>query len=388
MNIVLFLEQSFDPHAGGAQRSTSKLAEIFKYFGHNVVLISSSNKPSVVTSWLDIPIYHINTKKDKLLFKQILDEKNISVILNNAGESMTSTKFLLNNKANNIKIINLLRINPSNFYDNHKDYIGLFFSKRNLGFLNNFIVRKLWLAYHILRIRNEFNYIINNTEAFVMLSDRFKEDLYSLAPGLRKYHNKIYGITNPFECPKINIQQTIAEKENIILFVGRLHIVQKRVDLLMEVWKKLHETFPEWKFWVVGFGDSKSMMENYCLQNKLDRVTFFGKDNPNDYYKKAKIFHMTSAFEGFGNVLIEAQSYGCVPILFNSYSAAPDIVTDKINGILVDPFNIDRYVNETKALINNSERLNKMALNAYENVSRFSYEKTYEKWVAVFKSMH
>ena len=387
MNIALFLEQPFDPNAGGAQRSTSKLAEIYKSFGHNVILISSSQSPSIVSSWLEMPIFQINIKNDASVFRQILIDNAISLIINNAGESMKSTQFLLKNKGVHTKLINILRINPTNFYDNHKDYIGFFFSKRKLSFLNNFIVRKLWLGYHVLRIRYEFNYIIKNTNAFVMLSDRFKEDFYSLAPGLRKYDRKIYGISNPFECPKINIKQTLAEKENIILFVGRLVVIQKRVDLLMEIWKELHETLPDWKFWVLGYGDQKVIMENFCFQHKLDRITFFDKDNPNDYYKKAKLFHMTSAFEGFGNVLIEAQSYGCVPIMFNSYSSAKDIVTHDLNGILIDPFNVVAYVDETKKLINNSEKLNKMALNAYENVDRFSYNKVYLKWKEVFDSL-
>ena len=94
MNIALFLEQPFDPNAGGAQRSTSKLAEIYKSFGHNVILISSSQSPSIVSSWLEMPIFHINIKTDHLSFKQILVDNNISVILNNAGESMKSTKYL------------------------------------------------------------------------------------------------------------------------------------------------------------------------------------------------------------------------------------------------------------------------------------------------------
>jgi glycosyltransferase involved in cell wall biosynthesis len=388
MNIALFLEQPFDPQAGGAQRSTSKLAEIFKNFGHKVVLISTSLKHSEVSIWLEIPIYYINTQTDHLLFNQITEKEEISMIINQAGYSFKLTKFLANNNRKNIKILSLLRINPLNFYDNYKDSIGFFFGKRNLGFLNNIVVQKLWLRYHILRTRYEFNFIIKNTDAFVMLSDRFKEDLYFIAPSLKKYDKKIHGITNPFERPSINIKETIKDKENIILFVGRLHIAQKRVDLLMEVWRKLHQTLPDWKFWVVGDGESKSMMENFCLQNKLDRITFFGKDNPNEYYKKAKIFHLTSAYEGFGNVLIEAQSYGCVPFLFNSYSSAQDIVTDKINGILVEPFNVDMYVNETLALINNSKKLSEMALSAYGNVNRFSYSKTYKKWDAVFKTLN
>jgi glycosyltransferase involved in cell wall biosynthesis len=169
--------------------------------------------------------------------------------------------------------------------------------------------------------------------------------------------------------------------------VGRLNVPQKRVDLLLQIWKKLHDEIPDWKFWVLGDGQEKKKMEEFCKNHELDRVTFFGKVNPDDYYKKAKIFHMTSAYEGFGNVLVEAQSYGCVPFLFNSYSAALDIVSHKENGILVTPFNIDKYVELTIELINNPSQLNELSKNAYESVNNFSYEETYKKWDEVFKSI-
>lgn len=388
MNIALFLEQPFDPNAGGVQRSTSKLAEIYKKNGHKVILISSSVKPSPISTWLDIPIYHINTKKDHAIFKQILENEKISLIINQSGYSIKWTKFLVKNKIDGVKILSLLRINPSNFRDNYKESIGLFFRKRNLSFLNIALVQKIWLLYHIYRIRYEFNYIISKTDAFVMLSERFKNDLYSMAPLLKRYDKKIYGIMNPFESPNLDIQEIVKEKENIILFVGRLNIVQKRVDLLIEIWKKLHETLPEWKFWVVGYGESRAMMEDYCNKNELTRVTFFGKDNPIDYYKKAKIFHMTSAYEGFGNVLIESQSYGCVPFLFNSYSSAQDIITDKVNGILIEPFDVDTYASETFELANSSSRLTEMGIKAYENVDKFSYEKMYNKWKKIFENLN
>lgn len=128
-------------------------------------------------------------------------------------------------------------------------------------------------------------------------------------------------------------------------------------------------------------------MEEFCQKNKLDRIFFFGKVDPTEYYKKAKIFHMTSAFEGFGNVLVEAQSYGCVPILFNSYSAAKDIVNHDVDGFLIEPFNVDAYVKKTISLINDNEKLEEMSKSTFENVSRFSYEKTYQKWQAVFKTL-
>ena len=129
-------------------------------------------------------------------------------------------------------------------------------------------------------------------------------------------------------------------------------------------------------------------IEDFCKEHQLDRVTFFGQDDPNKYYTKAKIFHMTSAFEGFGNVLVEAQSYGSVPVLFNTYTAAEDIITHNKNGILVKRFDVDDYVKQTMELINSPLRLNQLSINAYENVLKFSYDKTYKKWETLFKSMN
>jgi glycosyltransferase involved in cell wall biosynthesis len=72
--------------------------------------------------------------------------------------------------------------------------------------------------------------------------------------------------------------------------------------------------------------------------------------------------------------------------MFNSYSAAEDIVTNNENGILIKPFNVIEYVDATIDLINNPSKLKKLSLNAYESVNNFSYDETYKKWDAVFNN--
>jgi len=321
--------------------------------------------------------------KSDIELKNILDQLNVEVIINQTGYSVKFTKMLLNIKNDKTSIIKTLRINPLNFYDNHKNIIQELFNRKKIGFLNTYFTRKIILGYHVWKQRKELGFIVKNTDAFVMLSEKFKPELFFLVPKLKKYLHKIHGIGNPFQRPEVDVKALT--KENIVLFVGRLDLSQKRVDLLLEIWKKLHVQAPDWKFWVLGDGAEKKNMEKYCLQNKLDRVQFFGKVDPTEYYKKAKILHMTSAFEGFGNVLIEAQSYGCVPMLFDSYSAASDIVNHNRNGILVQPFDCNEYAAETKNLMDNPVKTSELALNAYENVLRFSYEETYKKWEKVFE---
>jgi glycosyltransferase involved in cell wall biosynthesis len=388
MNIALLIEQSYDPNAGGVQRSTSKLAEIFKTNGHDVIVISLSDLQN--DEEVDgIKIFSITDahKIDHDRLKCLIAKYAVEAVINQAGYSIQITKLILNlRKQQPLKIINTLRINPLNFITNHEVFISQFLKSKGLSALNSSLLRGIILKYHKLKQTYELNFIIKHIDAFVMLSERFKSELYQISPQLKQYEDKIHGISNPFERPEIDINRL--EKENIILFVGRLNILQKRVDLLLQIWKKLHKECTDWKFWVVGDGESKTFMEDFCEEHQLDRVTFFGKDNPNDYYKKAKIFHMTSAFEGFGNVLVEAQSYGCVPVLFNTYAAAEDIVTQNENGILVKPLNVEEYVEQTMLLINNPSILNQLSANAFENVLRFSYEETYKKWDAVFKSIN
>jgi glycosyltransferase involved in cell wall biosynthesis len=384
MNIALFLTQKFDPNAGGVQRSTSKLAKIFQSKQHHSIIVSVGNHTTQQENFEGIALYYINIKEENQL-KSVLEKESIDCIINQTGYSVSLTKLLLKNKPLKTKMINTLRINPLNFYDNHKDIIKELFKSKKVDFLNNLITRKFILRYHILKQNIELRFIVKKTDAFVMLSEKFKPELFFLAPSLKKLDAKIFGIGNPFQKPKLDI--ATLDKENIVLFVGRLNVPQKRVDLLLQIWKKLHGEIPDWKFWVLGDGEEKIKMEKFCQKHELDRVTFFGKVNPDDYYKRAKIFHMTSAYEGFGNVLVEAQSFGCVPVVFNSYAAAQDIVIHNDNGILVTPFNIDKYVEETKDLMMNCTKLSQLAFNGYEHITKFSFEESYKKWEYVFKSL-
>ncbi|MDO9551549.1 glycosyltransferase [Rhodonellum sp.] len=382
MNIAFFIEQHFDPFAGGVQQSTSKLVKIFNYKRHKTIVISCST-PCDISIYDGSNVFHIGL--NSIRFQEILYSEEIDLVINQAGYSFPLSKFLIQNLTVGVKLINTLRINPLNFYQNHKFIIKNFLEKKRLLAFNISLTQKGVLLYHVLKQRFELSYIIKNVDAFVMLSDRFKPELYQLVPGVKKYDKKIFGINNPFQKPELAFE-TI-EKENVILFVGRLEISQKRVDLLLEIWMKLHKELPNWQFWVVGHGAQEKMMKNFCQEHGLINVKFFGKCKPDNYYLQAKILHMTSSFEGFGNVLVEAQCYGCVPILFNSYSAASDIINHDEDGVLIKSFDIQDYVDATLRLSNNNVELKRLSENAYQNADRFAFYNIYKKWDNVFSSL-
>ena len=55
-------------------------------------------------------------------------------------------------------------------------------------------------------------------------------------------------------------------------------------------------------------------------------------------------------------VLLEAFNYGCVPILYNTFASASDIVTDGIDGIIVDENSEDAFVSRLQELMNNQAK--------------------------------
>jgi glycosyltransferase involved in cell wall biosynthesis len=385
-SIALIIEPVYDPNAGGVQRTTSKLLKIFKEKGHRLFLICLHNtkiNPEFENG--DFQTYYIYGENAPSKLTKILQENKIDICINQSGYSYDITKLLSNNIPEGTKLINTLRINPLSFYSNYKFTIQKYLERKGLGFLNFKLVHFIILQRHILKQRKEIGYILTNVDSYIMLSETFREELFFLVPKAKEFNSKIEAISNPFVTPEALVENK--DKENIILYVGRLEQNQKRVDLLMEIWKKLHQEIPDWNFWVVGEGDQENYMKDFCKINKLDRVKFFGKQNPIDFYKRSKIFHFTSAFEGFGNVLVETQSYGCVPILFDSYPAAKEIVNHERDGILIKPFDIDTYVSETIKLTKNNDLLIEMQKNGFENVKRYSFQSTYLKWENIFKSI-
>jgi glycosyltransferase involved in cell wall biosynthesis len=385
-SIALIIEPIYDPNAGGVQRSTSKLLKIFKDKGHRLFLICLHNtKIKSEFENDDFQTYYVYGKDASSKLNEIFEENKIDIFINQSGYSYNITKFLAEYKPKNTKLINTLRINPLSFYSHHKFSIKKYLERKGLGFLNCNLVHFLILQRHILKQRKEIGYILANVNAYIMLSETFREELFFLVPNAKNYNNKISAISNPFQLPEVRVESS--DKENIILYVGRLELNQKRVDLLMEIWKRLHQEIPDWSFWIVGEGEEEDYMKDFCNKNNLNRVKFFGKQNPIDFYKKSKIFHFTSAFEGFGNVLVETQSYGCVPVLFDSYPAAKEIVNNKQDGILISPFDIDAYVLETIKLTKNNDLLIQMQNNGFENVKKYSFEKTYEKWERIFSDI-
>jgi glycosyltransferase involved in cell wall biosynthesis len=88
---------------------------------------------------------------------------------------------------------------------------------------------------------------------------------------------------------------------------------------------------------VLGQGDREAAIRDHARRLGIaDAVVFGGfQQNPWKYIARADIFALSSRYEGFGNVLVEAMACG-VPVVATSSSGTRDIVTHGVNGLLVE----------------------------------------------------
>lgn len=174
------------------------------------------------------------------------------------------------------------------------------------------------------------------------------------------------------------------KKENIILFVGRVGNKQKRTDILLDGFKKASLKIPNWKLRIVG-----PIEENFkCYITKffednpqlIDRVEFTGpvydRNKLKDEYCKAKIFCLTSDYESFGLVTVEALANGCT-IVSSNITASKEIINDCEFGNLFECGNSVDLSNKLINTCNDFKLLNYVQKNCKEYIkNNYSYQKS------------
>lgn len=151
------------------------------------------------------------------------------------------------------------------------------------------------------------------------------------------------------------------------------------------MWHKLYLQFPEWSLKIVGGGDELITIKEMSRKLGLDRISFEGFKDPTNAYQTASIFCMTSAFEGFPMVLPEAMQNGVVPVIFDSYLSAKDLIVDGESGFLIKPFDLDDYCFKIRLLINDHELRYKMAKTAFFKAQEFSISNIGAVWLTLLK---
>ena len=385
MNVLMYLNRY--PGYGGIEIVTTYLSNYLVAHGINVSILSfTSQAEKLLAACLcdKVNVYHVEASGSKTAsadaIKTVLAKEEIDIVVFQDSYAPIEGYLIEALQGTDIKLCTVehnvpdcaVRVLKQAYSDRLKPY-----------------PTKAWLSYPIrlLKIKSQIKkrhrHLCDVSDKYVLLSAKFYTVLEKLIGSLDKA--KVTHINNP-----ITIKTpagTLFAKEKICLFCGRLS-KQKGIKYLVEIWSEIERRGTDWTLVVVGDGSLNQYLREEIKMRGLKNIRMDGyQADTAAYYAKASILCMASIFEGWMLTLVEAMVYGCVPITFNSYEAASDIITDGENGFLIKPFNVMSYANTLQALMEDKTLFEKMSRQAMVSSDRFAINGIGPKWIELFNSL-
>ncbi len=179
------------------------------------------------------------------------------------------------------------------------------------------------------------------------------------------------------------------EKQPFILAAGRLDDWHnKGFDLLIKAWslvgQKKDSDGRKWQLKIAGKETPEALdyLKGLCQRCHVDNsIDFLGFRNDIDHLmQQASVFVLSSRYEGFGLVLIEAMSQGCACVAADYKGRQREIIGDESNGMLCPTEDAGSLAEKMQYLISRSDERMQMQRNAVERSKLFATENIIDKW--------
>lgn len=171
-----------------------------------------------------------------------------------------------------------------------------------------------------------------------------------------------------------------------IIAVGR-YVYQKGFDLLLHAWTSVEKQCAGWELVVFGTG-IRTPYERLASELSLQRCSMNGPTSDIEKeYLNSSLFVFSSRFEGFGMVLVEAMACGLPVVSFDCPCGPKDIITDGVDGILVENGNVSQLAEKIIYMIEHPEERMRMGANAVIKSARYKIDRLAKDWQQLFESL-
>jgi glycosyltransferase involved in cell wall biosynthesis len=232
-------------------------------------------------------------------------------------------------------------------------------------------------------------FFYSRADAVVVTSEGVGEDLVKR---YRVPRRKIRVLHNPVDLGAIQLlaAESIADailppSRPVVVSAGRLAAV-KNYPLLIDSVAELSTRIPV-DTWILGDGDERERLTRRAVGKGLkDSVWFLGfQTNPWRFISRASAFVLTSTYEGFGNVLIEAMACG-VPVVATRSPGTVEIIEDGANGLLVD-HDARSVAGAIERLIRDVGLRQRLVAQARSSVEHYAVPRVAERYDQMFREL-
>lgn len=389
MNILIFYHRIPIPTSGGIARIISSLAMELSKHSYNIWFLTNDNNMDEQNQYCCLYVDESLSEDSKVAkVVELCNKYKIDVIINEEPIDIYSMHSVLNRSAIlcNCKLISCFH-NPVVSQVKNIQYRKEFYLQRKklfllYKFLSRGFIRFFLLQLYRLKYYKKYYHIVKESSLVVLLCAGMKREL-QLMLGSNIYNSKI--IPNFCSIPKDIIPYK--QKTNTIIWCGNTNFDVKRLDVALKVWSYIYKEFSGWKFLILGDGQNLQEAKAYAKELNLQNIHFLGRTSPDSFYRDAKLVWVTSAFESFSLVTLEALSYGCIPVVFDTFPAASELITHGENGFLIPPYNIERFVQVVSSLMLNESTSAHISESARMSSSRYFPDKVTDKWIELLNSL-
>ena len=177
-------------------------------------------------------------------------------------------------------------------------------------------------------------------------------------------------------------------KDNYICTVTRVDEHQKDLTTLILAYEKqyLNNKIKD-KLYIIGDGPSRDNLTELVKDKKLEKqILFLGKKtNPFIWMKKANVFILSSKFEGFGLVLVEAMVVNTFVISSNCKTGPTEILDNEKCGDLFAVGSVNELSDKLQYALNNDKYRDNKIANATQNLERFNFNESINNLTRLLK---
>lgn len=172
-----------------------------------------------------------------------------------------------------------------------------------------------------------------------------------------------------------------------IVAAGRL-TREKGFDMLLDAWRLIFKFYPDWSLMIYGEGDEREGLQSFIQSQGIENVCIHPfVPNISDKFVESDFYVLSSRFEGFGLVIIEAMECGLPVVAFDCQSGPGEIITDGKDGILVKSGDVVALADAMRCLMDDGRLRSAMGLSAIEKANRYSIDNIMSKWINLYKTI-
>lgn len=202
----------------------------------------------------------------------------------------------------------------------------------------------------------------------------------------------VYVMPNPLAFQPIPLHELSGNRKKQIVAAGRMDAWHyKGFDLLIRAWGRIAKHCDGWTLNIAGQGDEasldflKGIAKEYHVENS---VVFSGfHTDVNTLFRESEIFVLSSRYEGFGNVLLEAMSQGCACIACDYKGRQREIIRNETEGLCIEPEDVEQLAGAISRMITDEVYRNSVRINGISRSKDHDVSAIADRWLDMFEEI-